>query len=117
VQNQSAKYLRILQLELDDLREDAKARMEACRQRKEAGQITDYTFKENTAFLGREINGIEHFLTLAARTDPDAFDSVDALMEHLHAVFTKQIKEYGIAKCVDTFIQRKLEKVRRYVEP
>ena len=116
MQNHNAKYLKVLQAELEDLREDVKARMEACRQRREADQITEYTCKENMAFLGHEINSIGHFLALVAATDPAAFDSLDALIKHLHTASMKEVREYGIAKCVDTFVQRKLEKVKRYVE-
>lgn len=108
-------YLEILQIELKDLQEDIELLIERTNRDKESGRITERVAMENTALYENEILGVKEFSQMAEKIRPDDFDSLDAMIEHLKNAFKAKVKALALAEAITICIERKLEKVARYV--
>ncbi len=108
-------YLNILRLELEDLHEDIDNLMKACEEQKDDCAITNYVFMENLANLKNELLGLDVFSKIIDETDPAAFESLDDMIIYLKNLFSDEMNEFGIINAVRLLIDRKMEKVKKYV--
>ena len=108
-------YLAILRLELKDLHEDIEALIAQLTQEKERGHLTNYVFMENLALFRNELLGVDAFGKILAQLDPDAFATLDDMVDHLNISFKAKVKASGLAEAINIYVERKLEKVRHYV--
>lgn len=108
-------YLAILRLELKDLQEDIEVLIEQCTKARDEGSVTNYVFMENLALFRNELLGVDVFGKVLDVTDPGAYPTLDALVEHLKTDFQAQVKARGLAELINIYVGRKLEKVRQYV--
>lgn len=108
-------YLSILRLELEDLHEDIEVMIEACKKEKEKGRLTNYVFMENLALFKNELLGVNAFGKIVEETDPTAFDTLETMVNHLKMRFREKIKTTGLAEVICIYVDRKLEKVQKYV--
>jgi len=108
-------YLSILRLELEDLHEDIEVMIEACTKEKEKGRLTNYVFMENIALFKNELLGVDAFGKIVDETDTAAFDTLEAMVNHLKMRFKEKIRTAGLAEVICIYVDRKLEKVQKYV--
>ena len=108
-------YLQILRIELEDLREDLELLIDECNKRYEKEAITEHVFLANLALFKNELLGVDEFYRIMDETDPETFDTLESMVEYLRTCFREKIKQYGIAEAVNICIERKLEKVAKYV--
>ena len=113
--NRKRNYLRILDLELEDLREDLQCMIEECTRKWQEGKLTNYVHRENVATFKSEMIGLETFRRIVAETDPEEFPDLESMVEHLKRRFHEYIRTAGIPEAVNVCIDRKLNKVARYV--
>ena len=109
------KYLAILRVELEDLQEDIEELIAQITQEREEGGLTNYVFMENLALFRNELLGVDAFGRILDQLDPGAFATLDELVEHLKNTFRAKVKDAGLAKAIEVYVERKLEKVRQYV--
>ena len=109
-------FLQILCLELDDLNEDISILIEECEKKHCNDEISNYVFLENLAVLKNELFGINSFLEDVKKTNSTDYDNLDSLIEGLMNILQKRINEKGIAHSIINLIDRKMKKVKIYVE-
>lgn len=108
-------YLNILRLELEDLHEDIDKLISECDSQKNDCRITNYVYMENLANLKNEILGLDVFSGIIDGTDPGRFNSLDEMIVSLKAAFSESMAEYGIINAIRLMVERKMEKVKKYV--
>lgn len=109
-------FIEILRVELEDLGEDIKLLISEFQQKYSKQEISNYVHLENVALLQNEIFGVEGFSQLISDIDVDGFDDIAHLQKELMDRFAVRIKEKGLAKSVMMLIERKMNKVCKYVE-
>ena len=115
MRQQRKHYLQILRIELEDLKEDLELLIEECKQSRESERITDHVFLANLTLFKNELLGVDEFFKILDETDHSQFDNLDTLTDHLRKCFREKIETYGLAEAVNICIERKLDKVARYV--
>ncbi len=108
-------YLTIMTLEIDDLEEDIKYLISKAKEKKNGGHLTNYVFMENQAILKNEIRALECFKKLIKKTNPKDFRSIDGLIQYLREEFKVIVDANSYAEAILIFTDRKLHKVKRYV--
>ena len=108
------KFFSMLLIELSDLEENMNMLIETTEERFKNHEITGYVWTENTALLKRE----RYLLQLIRRhvieeLSPGDFSSIE---EAKKAVLQIVEKQDSVPKAVPEFIDRRLEKVLRYLE-
>jgi len=109
-------YLAILRLELKDLHEDIEALIEHLTREKERGHLTNYVFMENLALFRNELLGVDAFGKILDQLDPEAFATLDEMVDHLRISFRAKVKSSGLAEAINIYVERKLVKVRNYID-
>lgn len=109
------KYLKMLQLELADLKEDIQVVIEAARERMTHDGVSRYVCLENMAVLGHEVLGIDNVAGILDGVKPEDFEDLDSMVRELDERFAATIKAHGFPAGVHRMIQRKLAKLADYV--
>lgn len=111
-----AKYLQLLVIELDDLNSDLDLLVNSYTKEKAAGKISNYVFMENLALLKNEITGLNLFHKIIKETEIEHFGSLEELTCYIRAQFSSKMLEYGIAAALHRFVDKKLDKVEKFVK-
>lgn len=115
MKNMLKNFLRILGIELDDLKEDLECMIGENKRRNESGKITNYVFMENMALFQNELHAIGAFRQIIDQTDIDKFPSVESLIDDLKIKFKEIARTHGYAEAGKICIERKINKVLKYV--
>ena len=113
--NKKKCFLQILAIEMEDLREDIDLLIEHCNQEEHKGQLTEHVFFSNIALFRNEERGLDQFAAIIRETDPERFSDLETLIAHIRSAFIQKIRECGLAPFIDLLVERKMEKVIRYV--
>lgn len=113
--NKKKCFLKILEIELEDLREDIDLLIQHCREEEHEGLLTEHVFFSNIAIFRNEERGIDQFADIVRHTDPESFSDMETLIAHIREAFIQKIRECGLAPFIDVLVERKIEKVVRYV--
>lgn len=109
------KYLAILRVELEDLEEDLTVLKNLYDERDRRREITHYTCLENVALVQEEISGIAEMVRDMESIDPSRYSGLEELVADLEELCRTRVRESDFPQAVLTLVQRKLEKVLRYV--
>ncbi len=109
------KYIKMLELEFDDLREDIETLIEEERIRVETGKISNYVFMENFSTMKNEIAGINSFIHEIEELDVSAIGSISDMLEEIKRIFVKNFRRYGFTKTSTDILLRKVEKISMYL--
>ncbi len=109
------KFLKVLSVELEDLKEDLKYLQEQYGQRKDTGEITDYVFLENVSMIEREHAGISAAEGILSALSIEQFSDVDALANGLMNTLDEKLTAQDTPPAVLDFLKRKIIKVKRFV--
>jgi len=115
VRDLKRKYIQILKLELEDLEQDIEVLISDCLDRREKQGTSSYVFLENIALLKREVLGVERVSAMLDRFDLNQYATVAELVEALDRRFHELVSQHDLVEAVYHFLQRKLQKVARYV--
>lgn len=115
MKNVLKNFLKILSVELDDLREDIELMIKDNKRKNENGKITNYVFMENTALFQNEIHAIGAFHKIIDQTDINKFSSLDELVANIKDKFREIARTHGYAEAGKICIERKINKVQKYV--
>ena len=108
-------YCEILQIELEDLKEDLDCMIQHAEQHFQSGKITERVYKENSTLFKNEKLGVDEFAAILKRQNLDAFADLSALIDSLKIAFRETAGRLALANAVVICVERKLEKVQRYV--
>ncbi len=109
-------FLRILCIELEDLEEDINLLIKECEEKHCKEEISNYVFLENLVVFKNELFGVESFLKDVKDTRLHQFETVDDLLNGLLSKLKERVLEKGIAQSVINLIERKMNKVKVYIE-
>jgi len=109
-------FLDFMHIECQDLREDIEFLIEEAKQKYDSDKITERVFLENTTLFENELLGIEEFLGILLATDSTSFETLDDMIAHLKSAFDTRLKSEGLAKAIQICIDRKLNKVAKYMK-
>jgi len=109
-------YLKILKVELEDLRMDIEQLIDESKKEKQDGELPECVVTANLSLFKNELLGVKSFEHIIDHIHPDDYESLDEMVDYLKQEFRKQIKTAGFAEAVAIYIDRKLNKVARYVE-
>ena len=109
------RYMEILNIELDDLKEDLERLVQDTKEKRQNGRLTEHVYLANLTLFKNELLGVDAFYKIMEKTDPDAFENLDALLNHLRNAFREKVRVCGLARAVNVCVERKLRKVARYV--
>ncbi|MBN2626535.1 MAG: hypothetical protein JXA95_07710 [Spirochaetales bacterium] len=113
--NPAAAFIKILEIELEDLEDDIQLIMADSEVRRNHREITDYVYRENLALLKKEIfdvDGIRHKLK---QLDPADFGTPEEVINLLLKELRDKVKRQIVPPVLLTMVERKFEKVNRYV--
>jgi len=114
--DQRAKYLQILTLELNDLHSDLEMLVTSYATEKDAKKISNYVFMENIALLKNEILGVDVFHNVLKTIKIEHFQTVEDLICYVKTEFNNKMKEHGIAASLHRFVDKKLDKVEKFIK-
>ena len=109
------RYIQLLKIELDDLKEDIGLVMEDYEAQRKRNAISQYVFLENMAVLKNEVLCVECAEHMLDQLDLERYASIEELVRDLEERFRRKMEEHGILAEVNRLIKRKLNKVARYV--
>ena len=109
------KYTQILKIELEDLEKDLLMMAEIYHQRELKGEITDYVFLENLSLLQSEIAGLDNIIESLEDFDPADFTTIEGFAAFIADEFRKKTEDAGFPESVFALVDRKLNKVSRYL--
>jgi len=109
------KYIELIRLELEDMKDDVAASEEILGKRFEELDVTNYVFMENMAILRSQMLGVENIEKYVGNLGEISI-SCDELRIKLEAYFSSFIKEGGFPEVIIRILKRKLDKIDKYME-
>jgi len=109
------KFISIFRIELQDLEEDINDLIEILEKRKDSQEITNYVYLENKGVLLNEIACVEELLDSISTIDAYQYDSVEAMIADVRKILDQRIRDCDFPKVVNDLVQRKFDKVSKYV--
>lgn len=108
-------YLRILRIEIEDLKQDIEALIEGLKREHESELLTNYVFMENLIVFRNELLGVDDFFQVIDMLDPDRYDSLDEMMSAILVSFSDMVAQHRLPREIIQYVERKMAKVKRYV--
>ena len=110
------RFIEILRIELDDLKEHIDELMAQSRDAFESRELSKRVYLENLAVFGNELLGVGTFSHILDELDVDSFDTLEDMIEQLERKFITEIDSCGLAPAIHVFVKRKIDKVAKFVE-
>ncbi len=110
------KYINILRIELKDLELDIEHLIQNCDKEKKESDLPAYIYLENLALFKNELLGLSVFDQILDDVQPDSFSSLEKMIEYLTKRCHEKIDAHGLAEAVNNYVDRRLQKVAKYVE-
>ena len=110
------KYINILRIELKDLEQDIAHLIQKCEKEKQESNLPPYIYLENLALFKNELLGLSVFDQILDDVQPDSFTSLEEMIEYLKKRCHEKIDAHGLAEAVNNYVDRRLQKVAKYVE-
>ncbi|MDZ7722545.1 MAG: hypothetical protein U5R06_06955 [candidate division KSB1 bacterium] len=108
-------YLAILSVELDDLKEDIEHLITELEQSKKQHRCTEHVFLHNLTLFRNELLGVNAFHKILDEIDPADYATLEEMIHEIKTRFKLRVEMYGLAQVINILIERKLNKVARYV--
>lgn len=109
-------FLKILKIEMDDLKEDIVYLINTAEEEKQNGDISNYVFLGNLAVLKTELLGVDTFEDMLSTVNPDDYESLQQMVDHLQNKVKEEIGRKGLPEAISNLVNRKIAKVADYVE-
>ncbi len=109
------KFISILRLELEDLEDDVCDLIELLEKRKDSREITNYVYLGNKGVLMNDIACIKELLDDIATIDAYKYKSVEVMIEDVETIIEKKIREGAFPEMMHNLVQRKFDKVKKYI--
>ena len=116
MRNIKHNFLRILAIEIEDFKEDLEVMIEQCKAARESGRLSESVFWKNISVFHNEILGANAFHRILETLDPDKFETLERLILEIKDQFHTLVRERGLVEAINIYIERKMDKVTRYVQ-
>ena len=108
-------FLKLLRVELDDLIEDTRLRIELNDRRFDREDITPYVHLENDALLKREVDAFGNFIGIIDGIDPSIYKDTSEVEADFLAKSRDSVSRLEDPEAVFVLLKRKLDKVRIFI--
>ena len=108
-------FVRILAIEIDDFKEDLEVLIQQCKNARECGRLSESVFWENITVFNNEILGVNALHRILDEINPDEYEILEELIDEIKIRFHSLVRERGLVEAINIYIERKMEKVTRYV--
>ncbi|MDR1318042.1 MAG: hypothetical protein LBJ90_00325 [Treponema sp.] len=108
-------FIRFLRAELEDTIEGIEQLSFVLESRLQKGEITNYVYNENKAFLNREIAGLRKLLPLLEGVDIEAGKDINTLALETGNMLQLKANAADDPQVVTEIINRKIKKVLNYI--
>jgi hypothetical protein len=108
-------FITLLRAELEDTIEGIEQLSFIMENRLNKGEITNYVYNENEAFLNREIAGLEKLLPLLESVDIEAGKDIKALAFQTGNMLQIKANTADDPRVITEIINRKIKKVLKYL--
>ena len=115
MRDKNLTFLKILKIEIDDLKQSVQELIEEYRKQYEAGDISHYVFQENSAILQNKLLGLEDFDKDLVQVAEKKFEKTDELVFELKSRLDRVIKDRCIVRSLRNCVYPLIDKVYRYV--
>jgi hypothetical protein len=113
--DQVSLFLTMLKEEMEESLDNVRYLADSYERRFRNGEITNYVYNENEAFLAQEIAGLRRFLAFIASISADVKTPEDNAIL-IGDVIKKKMKDYEDPEAVYRIVNKKLEKTLRYLK-
>jgi hypothetical protein len=110
------KFIKVLRAELEDLIEDLDVAERKHAARFAHHEVTDYVFRQNDGLFRMEGDSLRHILRDLASFDPTRHEDLNQVVAAVETLVRDLVKDHEEPEAMVGFVDRKLRKVRRYVE-
>ncbi|NCC53338.1 MAG: hypothetical protein EOM20_19300 [Spartobacteria bacterium] len=108
-------FLRFLEVELDDLKEDLDLLAEQCRRHSSGDRPTEHVVMANLALFNKELLGVGKFSQLIHSVKTEEYETLDEMVQALKKMFAERIAKCDLPPAVRLYIDRKIDKVVKYM--
>lgn len=108
-------FVRVLKVELEDLMEDIRHRIQLNDARFQREDITHYVHDENMALLNREIEALVNFIGIVDAIDVAIYKDVDEIEGTLLEASKSLVARMEDPEAIYVQLQRKMRKVRKFL--
>ncbi len=110
------KFISIFKIELEDIEADLETLIDLHRQKEEKHIITEYVSKENACILKQEIEALKKLLLHMPEMPSPAAQSLEEIQNWILDFFRTEITKRDYPMALWYVIERKAQKVRKYLE-
>ncbi len=116
MRSNTGNYLKLLEIEVNDIHEDVELQVKNCQTRWENREITEHIYGENMAVFRNQLHGIELFQRLLRNTDGSQYKDIEEIITSLRESFQVELSHTGLYPCFGGSIERKLRKIQRSLD-
>lgn len=116
MQNKVHAFYTIFLLELEDLQMDIHHLLTKLEADHDSEKISNYVYKENKAVMESELDGLREFQNQVDVMDVTDYHDIVTLATRFESMMAKICTSKGHAKSLCIFVNRKMNKVKSYVE-
>lgn len=109
------KFLKVLDAECEDLRDDIEDIIVRMQEKLAQKKITEHVYFANVALLRGELLMVDMLRRLIAEIETKDYQSIHALSNAIREEAHRHIDRDGHSPCLKAMLDRKLNKVKRYV--
>lgn len=111
------RFLKLLRVEIDDLKDDLSLRLEMLENRYKRAEITQYVKLANEALFKREFEILEKYATIVDGIDPSFYKDISEAEKALLDLSRNYASRLLEPEAVYILIKRKIEKVKAFIQP
>lgn len=108
-------FLRILTLELEDMRQDIELEIQATEKTLCEANIAPHVFRENLALLNNKLLAVRDFEQILSTVRAEDYAALDELADSVLNSFKSQVDFRGWVYSTGLTIERKINKVKKYI--
>lgn len=116
MKQKTARFLAILAVELEDLRDDIQLLAEECEKQSVGDRPNEHVILANLALFRRELIGVDEFNHILTKVNEKKFTTIDELTDYLKKLFDRRARECDLPQAVSICVNRKIDKVAKYFE-
>jgi len=110
------RFLALLRMELEDMKEDLAALMKHCAAQKEQGEISEYVYRENMAVYENLHAGVGCLARTLAEVEHDEYPDIPSLITGIEGRCREQLTERVLPGGMAGTLKRKMEKITTYLQ-
>ncbi len=108
-------FARLFRVELDDMIDDIRMRIDINEKRYRDDKITEYVHLENGAVLRQQIDALQKFAEIVDGIDLSNYKDTAGIEEDLLARSREFVSKFEDTEAVGQLLQRKLQKIRTFI--